>query len=65
MKKERAYNVAGVISGYQVSALPVYNLHGEQIGLLPENSGILLAYGIQAALDLINANPIGHELKGA
>ena len=64
-KADRAYKVAGVISAYRVSVLPVYNRQGQQIGLFPENSGIVLAYGIQPALDMINANPIGHELKGA
>ena len=61
----RAYRVAGIITGYRVSALPVYNQQGRQIGMLPENSGIVLAYGIQAALDLIEANPIGHQLDAA
>ena len=64
-KKDRAYKVAGVISAYRVSALPVYNREGHEIGLSRENTGIVLANGIQPALDLINASPIGHELKGA
>ena len=58
----RAYRVAGIISGYRLSALAVFNQQGRQIGMLPENSGIVLAYGIQGALDLIEANPIGHQL---
>ena len=62
--KGRAYRVAGVISAYRLSVLPVYNQQGQQIGLFPENSGIVVAYGIQPALDLINSNPIGYELKG-
>ena len=61
----RAYRVAGIITGYRLSALPVYNQQGRQIGMLPENSGIVLAYGIQRALDLIEANPIGHQLDPA
>ena len=58
----RAYRVAGIISAYRLSALPVYNQQGRQIGMLPENSGIVLAYGIKGALELIDVNPIGHQL---
>ena len=58
----RAYRVAGIVSGYRLSDQPVYDHQGRQIGLSSENSGIVLAYGIQGALDLIEANPIGHEL---
>ena len=60
--KGRAYRVAGIVSGYRLQGQPVYDQEGHQIGLSSENSGIVLAYGIQGALDLIEANPIGHEL---
>ena len=60
--KGRAYRVAGIVSGYRLSGQPVYDQQGRQIGLSSENSGIVLAYGIQGALDLIEANPIGHEV---
>ena len=59
------YRVAGVISAYQISQLPVYNALGHQIGMIPENSGILLAYNIKFAVDMIDANPIGCKLDAA
>ena len=60
-----AYRVAGLISGYRYSVLPVFNQQGCQIGTVNENTGIVLAHGIQGALDLINANPIGYQLNPA
>ena len=58
----RDYEVAGVISGYRLSMLPVHDQLGNEIGALPENSGIVVAYAIKPAIDLIKANPIGYEL---
>ena len=58
----RGFKVAGVISGYRLSMLPVYDQSGNQIGLLPENSGIVIAHSIKAAVELADANPIGFEL---
>lgn len=56
------YKVAGVISGYRLSMLPVHDQFGNQIGLLPENSGIVIAHSINHAVDLMDANSIGFEL---
>ncbi len=57
------YRVAGVISGYRLSMLPVHDPFGNQIGMLPENSGIVVAHSISTATDLMNANPIGFDLS--
>ena len=59
------YRVAGVISGYRISHLPVYDSQGHQIGLVPENSGIVEAYSIKFAIDLIDRHPIGFALNPA
>ena len=61
----RAYRVAGIISGYRFSVLPVVDQQGRQIGTLNENTGIVLAHAIQGALDLMDANPIGYQLDPA
>ncbi len=56
------YKVAGVISGYRVVHEPIYQ--GEKkLDLTYEyNTGIILAYGIKHAVDLIKENPVGVPL---
>ncbi len=56
------YKVAGVISGYRVVHEPIYQ--GEKkLDLTYEyNTGIILAYGIKHAVDLIKENPVGFPL---
>ena len=57
------YKIAGVISGYRLSRQEVRdNSTGREIGYVGENSGIILAYSIQHAVDLIESNPIGCEI---
>lgn len=57
------YKIAGVISGYWPSPQEVRdNSTGREIGYVGENSGIILAYSIQHAVDLIESNPIGCEI---
>lgn len=55
-------SVAGVISGYRFRNEPVY-LEGKRTPLeFKYNTGIILAYGIKHAIDLISENPIGFNL---
>ena len=55
--------VAGVIAGYQQKMEPVY-LEGKSTSLeFKYNTGIIIAYGIKHAMDLIHQNPIGFDLE--
>lgn len=54
--------VAGVIHGYQIDHRPVM-LGTQQTPLAVENnSGLVIAYGIRHAIELIENNPIGPNL---
>ena len=56
-------SVAGVISGYHSRMEPVY-LEDKRTTLeFKYNTGIILAYGIKHAVDLISQNPIGFNLE--
>ena len=57
LKKENL-SVAGVVSGYHYQKEPVYKTK-EQIGYYEYNTGIMVVYNIQHALDLIHQNPVG------
>ena len=55
-------SVAGVISAYRFNMEPVY-FDGKPTPLeFRYNTGIILAYGIKHAVDLIHQNPIGFNL---
>ncbi len=56
------YRIAGVICGYRLSMLPLHNHLGNQIGALPDNSGIVVACSIKPAIELIEGRPIGYDL---
>ena len=59
-------SVAGVVAGYHFHEEPVYQEQEQKespIGYYEYNTGIIVAYNIQHALDLIRQNPIGVELK--
>ena len=61
-KPDNELSVAGVISGYRYNREPVY-LFGMRTPLKYKyNTGIVAAYGIQHAVDLIHRNPIGFDL---
>ena len=63
-KRANEFSVAGVISGYQYNMEPVY-LEGKRTPLeFKYNTGIIAAYGIKHAVDLIRQNPIGFNLTG-
>ena len=52
--------VAAIVSKYKIEDEPVLNKDGEETGMIVKyNTGFLIAYSIQHALDLIEANPVG------
>ena len=63
--KTGIWKIAGVIGRYEPEILPVIDSRGRRIkGLgVVGNSGILVATGIETAVDLIKANPIGHPVE--
>ena len=55
--------VSMIISSFRFVRDPVYDRDGQQTGLhVHQNSGIIHAYNIRNALELIGQNPIGFEL---
>ena len=57
------YRIAGVISGYKSVEEPTYH-QGQQTPLsIRINTGIIIAYTINHAIDLINQNPTGTVIK--
>ena len=67
--RSRDYKAAGVIASYRYSYQKVYGAESSGeidenivVGYLPENTGIILAYNIKPALDIIAKNPIGLSL---
>ena len=62
-KPANKLSLAGVVSGYHSSMEPVY-LEEKRTSLeFKYNTGIILAYGIKHAVDLISQNPIGFNLE--
>jgi len=57
------FKVAGIISGYRTADEPVYQAGGKVPLSVKANTGIIVAYDIQNAIELIKANPIGIEIK--
>jgi len=61
---QQELHVAAVVSGYRYVDEPVY-AGTDQLPLSYRyNTGIIVTYAIDAALDLIAAKPIGHSTKG-
>jgi S1-C subfamily serine protease len=61
--KNRQLTVAGVISSYRFQEDRIFE-EGKETNLkVRSNSGLVLAYGIRKALDVIKANPVGALLK--
>ena len=54
--------VVGVVSGYLQTFEPVYDAGTESKLSYSYNTGIVKAYFINDATDLIHANPIGFKL---
>lgn len=56
------YKVGGIISGYRYSEDPVYQTTTLPPLVVRSNTGIIIAYDIANAIELINANPIGIKI---
>jgi S1-C subfamily serine protease len=61
----RNVRVAGVVSGYRFEWDKVYVGENETDFSFKYNTGIVIAYSILHAVDLIHANPIGATVGGA
>jgi S1-C subfamily serine protease len=59
----RALSVLGVVSGYRFQEDRVIQGANETPMSVRSNSGLLVAWSIKAALDLIERNPVGAEIK--
>lgn len=57
------FSVAGVISGYKSSMEPVYFEKKVSPLEYEHNTGIIVAYSIRHAMDLIHQNPIGFNSR--
>jgi hypothetical protein len=55
------FKLAGIVSGYRYSEEPVYQGETALPLTYRENTGIVLAYSSQYAVDLARANPIGAQ----
>jgi S1-C subfamily serine protease len=60
---QRDFKVAAVISGYRFSEEPTYHQNQETQISVRANTGIIIAYSIENAVDLIKQNPIGKEIQ--
>ena len=58
--------VAAVVSKFKTEDEPVLNAKGEKTDLkIQYNTGFLVAYGINHALDMIRRNPVGLPVEAA
>jgi len=55
----QVFKLAAIVSGYRYSEEPIYQGDAQLPLNYRENTGIVLAYGIQHAVELARANPIG------
>jgi hypothetical protein len=55
-------NIAGVISGYKSTFNPVLIDKKPTEYSFQENTGIIIVYPIENAIDIIDANPIGFQI---
>lgn len=60
--RPNVYKIAGVISGYRFEIQEIKVNEGQPPIQVKMNTGIIIAYSIQNALDLIAANPNGVQL---
>jgi hypothetical protein len=57
-----SYKVAGVVSGYRSASEPIYDGDRAIPLVYRANTGIVVAYGIKHAMEIIQKNPIGFPL---
>ena len=55
--------VAGVVTGYVEHRRPMQDADGRHMADAGENTGIAVAVGVKHVIDLIDANPIGFEVR--
>jgi hypothetical protein len=55
------FKLAAIVSGYKFAEEPIYQGDAPLPLMYRENTGIVLAYGIQHAVELARANPIGPQ----
>ena len=55
----QVFKLAAIVSGYRYSEEPIYQGDDPLPLSYRENTGIVLAYGIQHAIELVHGNPIG------
>ena len=60
---KRDFKVAAIISKFRFSEEPTYHQNKETPISVRANTGIIIAYNIENAIDLINSNPIGKEIE--
>jgi len=63
LKDPQKLKVIGVVSGYRLQEGAVYDSEKATALKIFENSGILIGYTIDYAIDAIKSNPIGVEIK--
>jgi hypothetical protein len=59
LKGDTHFRVAGVISGFEAVKNQIHGPSGESPLYSWDNTGLIKAYSIQRAIELIHANPIG------
>jgi hypothetical protein len=57
------YKVAAVISGYKSATEPTYHQDQQTPITVKANTGLIIAYNISQAIELIEKNPIGKEIE--
>ena len=55
-------NIAGIVSGYRFNPEPIHLGEDETPLTYRHNTGIIITYKIETALDIIQANPIGVQI---
>lgn len=60
---KRDFKVAAIISGYRFSEEPTYHQNHATPISVRANTGIIIAYNIENAIDLIKTNPKGKEIE--
>lgn len=61
--KEKKLKVAAVVSGYRTQLADIYEKDKATALKALTNSGLLIGYTIDAAIDAIKKKPIGVEIK--
>ena len=55
-------NVVAIVSGYRFGPEPIHHGENETPLTYRHNTGIIITYKIEKALDMVNANPIGAQI---